>query len=56
MSTTDLAALAARKPINETDRSQLASLQADPELPAMLAELVTWMAQHGEKGEQEGYV
>lgn len=56
MSTADLAALATRKPINETDRSRLASLQADPELPAMLAELVAWMAQHGEKGEQEGYV
>ncbi|HZW24882.1 MAG TPA: hypothetical protein VFF26_05305 [Gallionella sp.] len=56
MSAADLAALTARKPLNETDRQQLASLQADHALPSMLAELAVWMMQHGEKGEQEGYL
>lgn len=56
MSAADLAALPARKPLSETDRQQLAALQADKALPPMLAELAVWMMQHGEKGEQEGYL
>lgn len=56
MSTAELAALTSRKPLSETDRVQLASLQATPTLPSMLAELAAWMAQYDEKGEQEGYL
>lgn len=56
MTASDLATLPARKPLNETDRQQIASLQADSTLPPMLAELAEWMTQHGEKGEQEGYL
>lgn len=56
MSASDLASLSARKPLTELDRQQLTTLQATPTLPPMLAELATWMAQHGEKGEQEGYL
>jgi hypothetical protein len=49
-----LAELPARPPLNATDRDILARLR--PGLPAMLAELAEWMAEHGEKGEQEGYL
>jgi Protein of unknown function C-terminus (DUF2399) len=56
MSADDLAKLPARKPLTETDRQQLASLQTGSVLPPMLAELAEWMAQHGEKGEQEGFL
>ena len=56
MSATDLAALSVRKPLNETDHKQLAALQADSTLPPLLSELVEWMLEHGEKGEQEGYL
>lgn len=56
MSAADLAALPVRKPLNETDRKQLAALQAASPLPPMLAELAEWMQEQGEKGEQEGYL
>ncbi len=56
MSVADLLTLGARKPLNETDRKQLAELRADPVLPPMLSELAEWMLEHGEKGEQEGYL
>lgn len=52
----DLAALPARKALSETDRKQLAALRDTTVLPPMLAELAQWMLQHGEKGEQEGYL
>lgn len=56
MSAGDLATLRARKPLTETDKFQLASLQQEGRLPAQLAELTKWMLEHGEKGEQEGYL
>lgn len=56
MSATDLAALRVRKPLTEVDRLQLAALRQATVLPAQLAELAEWMLEHGEKGEQEGYV
>jgi hypothetical protein len=56
MSATDLASLRARKALTEGDKLQLAALQQEPALPAMLAELLEWMLGHGEKGEQEGYL
>lgn len=49
-----LAALPVRSPLNATDLEILARTR--PGLPAMLAELADWMAEHGEKGEQEGYL
>lgn len=56
MSATDLAALRVRKPLTEVDRLQLASLRQETALPTQLAELAKWMLEHGEKGEQEGYL
>lgn len=56
MSAADLSALPARKPLTTADCKQLAALQATPSLPAVLAELAEWMLEHGEKGEQEGYL
>lgn len=56
MSATDLAALRVRKPLTEADISQLAALQQATALSAPLAELAEWMLEHGEKGEQEGYL
>jgi hypothetical protein len=56
MSAADLAKLRARKPLTETDKFQLASLQRENHLPEQLAELAKWMLEHGEKGEQEGYL
>lgn len=56
MSATDLATLRARKPLTEVDRLQLASLRQETTLSTQLAELVEWMLEHGEKGEQEGYL
>lgn len=56
MSATDLAALRVRKPLSEADRLQLAAIQKTTTLPAPLAELSEWMLEHGEKGEQEGYL
>lgn len=54
MSACDLAGLRVRKPLSEADRIQLAAL-IQP-LPAQFAELAEWMLEHGEKGEQEGYL
>ena len=56
MSAADLAALRARKPLTEVDRLQLAAVRQGTDLPAPLAELAEWMLEHGEKGEQEGYL
>lgn len=56
MSATDLAALRVRKPLTAADRLQLAALQQESALPEELAELAGWMLEHGEKGEQEGYL
>ncbi|HEX5362878.1 MAG TPA: hypothetical protein VFW59_01275 [Gallionella sp.] len=56
MAASDLAALRARKLLTEADRLQIAALQQEPALPAPLAELLDWMLEHGEKGEQEGYL
>lgn len=55
MSADDLAGLRVRKPLNDTDRCQLAAWQKTT-LPGTLAELAAWMTEHGEKGEQEGYL
>ncbi|MGA7749339.1 MAG: hypothetical protein WCA63_04260 [Gallionella sp.] len=56
MSVSDLAALRARKPLTELDRFQLAALSQEAMLPIQLIELAEWMLEHGEKGEQEGYL
>ncbi len=56
MSATDLAALRVRKPLVEADRFQLTALSQKNVLPMQLAELAEWMLEHGEKGEQEGYL
>ncbi len=56
MSAADLASLNARKPLTESDKLQLAALQQEPALPAPFMILLEWMREHGEKGEQEGYL
>jgi hypothetical protein len=56
MGADDLSGLSARKALCEPDRQQLESLLAADALPAMLAGLAHWMLEHGEKGEQEGYL
>jgi hypothetical protein len=56
MSATDLAALHVRKPLSESDRLQIAALQQEAMLSAPFLELLEWMLEHGEKGEQEGYL
>lgn len=56
MAASDLAALRVRKPLTEGDRQQLSAMQPSPALPSTLAELLEWMLEHGEKGEQEGYL
>ena len=56
MAASDLAALRTRKPLTEGDYQQLATLQQDSKLPAALIDLLKWMLEHGEKGEQEGYL
>jgi hypothetical protein len=56
MSAADLAYLPVRKPLTESDKLQLASLQQEPALPSALVELLEWMLKHDEKGEQEGYL
>lgn len=56
MSASDLAALRVRKPLTEGDKLQLATLRHEPFLPAPFFELLEWMLEHGEKGEQEGYL
>lgn len=56
MEATDLAALHVRKPLTESDRLQLVTLQQESMLPAPFLELIEWMLEHDEKGEQEGYL
>ncbi|HEU0187293.1 MAG TPA: hypothetical protein VFR06_05310 [Gallionellaceae bacterium] len=56
MDAENLAALPARKPISDTDRQLIERLLNEQELPASLAQLAHWMLEHGEKGEQEGYL
>jgi hypothetical protein len=56
MAATDLASLRVRKPLTEGDKLQLTALRQEPSLPAPLSELLEWMLEHGEKGEQEGYL
>lgn len=56
MSAADLASLRVRKPLTEVDRIRLAALRQACDLPAELSGLLGWMAEHGEKGEQEGYL
>lgn len=56
MSASDLAGLRARKALTEGDKLQLASLRQAPSLPDALCELLEWMLEHEEKGEQEGYL
>lgn len=56
MSATDLAALRVRKLLTESDRLQLVALQQESALSAPFLELIEWMLEHGEKGEQEGYL
>jgi hypothetical protein len=55
MSAADLAGLPRRKPLTERDRQRLDALAAVP-LPAPLPSLAEWMRNHGEKGEQEGFL
>ncbi len=50
-----LAALPSRLPLTADDRAMLLRLTAG-ELPSALARLAEWMAEHGEKGEQEGFL
>lgn len=56
MSAGDLAMLRMRKPLSQEDYKQLDSLKNNPTLPSILSELMNWMLQRGEKGEQEGYL
>jgi hypothetical protein len=56
MDASDLATLRARKPLSEGDKLQLVALRQNPSLPATLNELLEWMLEHAEKGEQEGYL
>jgi hypothetical protein len=56
MTASDLAALRARKPLTEGDKLQLSSMNQGILLPTPLTELLEWMLEHGEKGEQEGYL
>lgn len=56
MGAKELTGLNARKPITEQDRQQLVRLLEEHSLPSTLIELAHWMLDHGEKGEQEGYL
>ena len=56
MAAADLASLRVRKPLSEGDKLQLAALRQEPALPASLGELLEWMLERCEKGEQEGYL
>jgi hypothetical protein len=56
MTAADLASLRVRKPLTEVDKLQLTALRQTSALPAPLVELLEWMLEHGEKGEQEGYL
>jgi hypothetical protein len=55
MTADDLASLPARQSLTATDRRLLENLLQRPP-PGRLAELSGWMLEHGEKGEQEGYL
>lgn len=50
-----LAALPRRKPLTERDRQRLSALR-QLDLPDTFRILAEWMATHGEKGEQEGFL
>jgi hypothetical protein len=50
-----LASLPHRQPLTAHDRTRLTVLM-DKALPSTLAELAQWMLEHGEKGEQEGFL
>lgn len=56
MSGTDLAGLRVRKRLSDADRLQITTLQQESMLPTPFLELIEWMLEHGEKGEQEGYL
>ena len=56
MDADNLASLRVRKPLTEGDRQQLTIMQQTASLPSPLAKLLEWMLEHGEKGEQEGYL
>ena len=56
MTATDLASLRVRKPLTEVEKTQLAALRQTNVLPEVLSKLSEWMLDHGEKGEQEGYL
>ena len=56
MAAADISSLRVRKPLTEVDKKQLAALRKTNVLPASLSELAEWMLDHGEKGEQEGYL
>jgi hypothetical protein len=47
--------LDARLPLSSHDKVLLQQLLTR-DLPATLRELADWMSEHGEKGEQEGYL
>jgi hypothetical protein len=49
-----LAALPARQPLNDWDRSRIVALRGLQGLPAPLVDLLAEMEKRGEKGEQEG--
>ncbi len=53
MAAADLAALPRRLPVCEADKRQIDTLLATP-LPETLRQLLRWIVEHGEKGEQEG--
>lgn len=55
MAADDLAGLKARQSLTAVDRRLLEN-QMQRSLPDSLAELAKWMFEHGEKGEQEGYL
>lgn len=54
MDAASLAALPARQPLNEWDRSRIDSLRKQEALPEAFLGLLAEMEQRGEKGEQEG--
>jgi hypothetical protein len=56
MSKADLAELHVRKSLSDTDRRQIATLKQESILSTPFLELIEWMLEHGEKGEQEGYL
>lgn len=55
MDAASLAALPRRKPLSERDQQRLAAL-CQLDLPITFKALAEWMATHGEKGEQEGFL